>query len=118
MIIAFEASRIVSLVAFLVYGVLCVTGRSMVEEFRRFGLERFRVTTGAFEVLGALGLLASYAVPELLPLAAGGLALLMLLGVLTRVRLRDTLPQIAPAFVLMVMNGYLTLAALGVVPRA
>jgi hypothetical protein len=107
---AAESLRVVSIVAFLVYGVACVSGRSMVAEFERFGLARFRVMTGALEVLGALGLLVSYAVPELLALAAGGLGLLMFLGVLTRIRVRDPLPALLPAFLLMVANGYLAAA--------
>lgn len=103
----FEALRALSIVAFLAYGSLCVAGKSMVGEFERFGLARFRVLTGVLEVLGALGLLVSYAIPALVPLAAGGLSLLMFLGVLTRVRLRDSLAQIFPAFALMVVNAYL-----------
>jgi hypothetical protein len=106
----FEALRLLSIVAFLTYGGLCVAGRSMVGEFERFGLARFRVLTGSLEVLGALGLLGSYAFPGLVPLAAGGLSLLMLLGVLTRLRVRDSLAQISPALALMLVNAYLAWA--------
>jgi len=108
----FEALRVLSIVAFLAYGSLCVAGKSMVSEFERFGLSRFRVLTGTLEVLGALGLLASYAIPVLAPLAAGGLSLLMFLGVLTRLRIRDTLAQIFPAFALMLVNATLVWASL------
>ena len=107
---ALETLRVLSIVAFLGYGVACVMGRSMVGEFERFGLARFRVLTGVLEVLGALGLLVSYAIPVLLPLSAGGLALLMFLGVLTRLRVRDSIAQTTPAFVLMVTNGVLAAA--------
>lgn len=110
MSIALESLRVVSIVAFLGYGLAVVAGRSMVAEFERFGLARFRMLTGALEVLGALGLLASYAVPILLPLAAGGLALLMFLGVLTRIRVRDSVLQTMPAFALMLSNGVLAAA--------
>lgn len=108
--LAFESLRVLSIVAFLGYGSLCVAGRSMVSEFERFGLARFRVLTGVLEVLGALGLLASYAIGALVPVAAGGLSLLMFLGVLTRVRLRDTFGQIFPALALMAVNAYLVYA--------
>ena len=107
---AFEVCRLLSAVAFLGYGSLCVAGRSMVSEFERFGLARFRVLTGVLEVLGAVGLLVSYAIPALVPLAAGGLSLLMFLGVLTRVRLRDSFVQILPALGLMLVNAYLVYA--------
>lgn len=110
--LAFEACRAVSILAFLAYGVACVTGRSMVKEFERFGLARFRLLTGWLEVLGALGLLASYALPALLPLPAGGLTLLMLLGIGARLRVGDTVGQILPATVLMAVNGFLLWRAL------
>lgn len=106
-----EACRVISIVCFLSYGVLCVAGRSMVAEFERFGLARFRVLTGVLEVLGALGLLASYVLPGLLPAAAGGLSLLMLLGVGTRVRVRDSVVQMLPALALMLSNGVLAVVA-------
>jgi hypothetical protein len=111
--LTFEALRVLSIVAFLGYGSLCVAGRSMVSEFERFGLARFRVLTGVLEVLGALGLLGSYLIPTLIPVAAGGLSLLMFLGVLTRLRLRDTFLQILPALALMATNAYLVIAWAG-----
>ena len=103
----FEACRVFSIGAFLIYGFLCLGGRSMVDEFERFGLARFRVLTASLEVLGAVGLLASYAIPVLAPIAAGGLALLMFLGVLTRIRVRDSLAVTLPALILLVMNAYI-----------
>lgn len=112
MILALEALRIVSIASFLVYGVACLGGLSMVDEFERFGLARFRILTGALEVLGALGLLASYAFPALLAVSAGGLSLLMFLGVLTRIRVRDALATMAPAAFLMIVNGCLVAVGL------
>jgi len=103
----FEACRVFSIGAFLIYGFLCLGGRSMVAEFERFGLARFRILTASLEVLGAVGLLASYAIPLLAPIAAGGLALLMFLGVLTRLRVRDSLVVTLPALSLLLINAYI-----------
>ncbi len=104
---AFEVSRALSIAAFLGYGVTCLTTTHMVAEFERFGLARFRRTVGLLEVLGALGLLASYWYRPLLLPAAGGLTLLMLLGVGTRLRLRDSAAETAPAALFCVMNGFI-----------
>jgi uncharacterized membrane protein YphA (DoxX/SURF4 family) len=107
MAFATSATVLVSAVLFLVYGLLCLFSSSMEAEFERFGLARFRRLTGALEVLGGVGLLVGLRVPEVLLVAAAGLALLMLLGVIARVRVRDALLETLPAAVLMVANGFL-----------
>ena len=107
----FEILRGLSWVAFLGYGLHCLVSPAMVAEFRRYGLARFRTLTGALEVLGALGLIASYVFPALAVVAAGGLALLMLLGVLTRLRIRDPWWAALPAFLLLGVNAFVCVHA-------
>ena len=84
----------------------------MVDEFERFGLSRFRRLTGALELLGALGLLASYLFPPLTIAAAGGLTLLMILGVATRIRVRDPALVTLPAVLLLAANLYILVYAI------
>lgn len=103
----FELARWVSAAAFLVFGLACLTTRHMVEEFRRYGLARFRVLVGSLEVLGALGLVAGVVWPAVHLLAALGLSLLMALGVATRIRIRDTVVQSLPAAALLLVNAFL-----------
>lgn len=103
---AFEICRAASAIAFLGYGIACLTTQHMVEEFERFGLGRFRRFVGALELLGGLGLLGGYFYRPLLLLSSAGLTLLMLLGVGTRVRIRDSLVEIFPAFVFLVLNAF------------
>ena len=103
---AFEASRVLSALLFLFYGVSCLSSRHMVAEFRRYRLPRFRTTIGALECLGALGLLVGQFSQPLLIAAAAGLALLMLLGIATRIRIGDSLLQMLPAGVLLVLNAF------------
>ncbi|MCC6987521.1 MAG: DoxX family protein [Acidobacteria bacterium] len=93
--------------AFVFYGVLCLASPSMQAEFVRFGLERFRVTTGVLEVLAGVGLLVGLRWSPALWLSSGGVALLMLGVVVMRVALGDRLGAIAPALILFVVNGYL-----------
>jgi len=84
----------------------------MVTEFERFGLTRYRRLVGTLEVLGALGLLASYWYPPLLALSAGGLALLMVLGVWTRIRIRDSAVETVPALMFCLLNAFVAWHAL------
>ena len=94
-------------VAFVVYGVLCLTSPAMQAEFERFGLARFRMLTGVLEVLAGVGLLVGLRWPPATWLSAGGVALLMLGVVVMRVSVGDRVTAIAPAFILFVVNAYL-----------
>ena len=76
----------------------------MSEEFRRYGLSKFKKLTGVLEILGAIGLVVGFKFYPILLLASGGLSTLMFLGVVTRIRVRDPWFQIIPAFVLMIVN--------------
>lgn len=111
--LAYHAANAMSILLFLVYGALCLFADGMVEEFERFGLPRFRRVTGLLELLGALGLMAGYRVPELTLFSASGLATLMLLGVGVRIRVGDPVPEIFPAAFLLVVNAWIAVAALG-----
>ncbi len=98
---AFEIARALSAVAFLFYGVVCISTSHMKVEFERYGLARFRVL-----VLGGLGLLVGYLNRPVLVVAAAGLALTMLLGIATRIRIGDSLAQTLPAIVLLILNAF------------
>ncbi len=102
----------VSAILFAGYGFHALLSDSMVVEFKRYGLARFRVLTGALQVLGSLGIVAGQFYHPALLLAAAGLTAMMVLGVITRVRIRDPLVAALPAFSLGVLNGYIFVSAL------
>lgn len=104
--IVYEVSRLVSVAAFLYYGLSCLFSNGMAAEFERYGLSRFRRFTGGLEAAGAAGLVAGYLFPPLVIVASGGLALLMVLGVLTRVRIGDRVVLMLPAILLLLVNLY------------
>ena len=114
--IAFQASKVLSIVLFLYYGLTGLFTDARVAEFERFGLSRFRKLTGSLEVLGALGLLFGYVVPVLTLLASGGLTLMMILGLATRLRVRDPFAAMLPALALMLVNFYIFVYASGLLP--
>lgn len=101
-----------SIVLFLYYGFSCLFSEGMVEEFERFGLERFRRLTGALEMLGAFGLIVGYIVPEIAVFSAAGLTILMILGTLSRIRVGDPLLAMIPAIFLGMVNAALVWMAI------
>lgn len=79
----------------------------MKAEFKRYGLERFRLMTGALEVLGGLGILVGLLSGPLFLVSTLGLTMLMILGLLVRIKLKDTFKEMLPALILMLLNFYL-----------
>jgi len=106
---AFEFCILLSGIAFLGYSIAFFTGPKMKLEFKRFGLEKYALTTVCFEVIGALGLLLGYffSFKILLELSALGLSILMLLGVVVRLKVKDGLFMTLPAFFFFVLNAYI-----------
>lgn len=109
---AYLVALLLSAMAFLGYGIACLAFDGMKREFERFGLERWRLLTGALEVLGAVGLLAGLAWPPLAGVSAAGLALLMGAGVGTRLRVLDSVAQTLPAMALLAINVFVAWVAL------
>jgi uncharacterized membrane protein YphA (DoxX/SURF4 family) len=99
--------------AFVAYGVGCLTSAKMKRDFKRFGLERFSVLTGVLEILGGVGLLVGLFAPAIFLLSSGGLAVLMLLGLIFRIRVGDGFVAAFPAAVFLLINGYLFLRFVG-----
>jgi len=109
----FQASKALSILLFLYYGLSVLVSDAMVADFERFGLSRFRRLTGSLEVLGSVGLMLGYLLPVLVVAASSGLTLLMVLGLATRYRARDPFTEALPALVLALINLYILVYALG-----
>ncbi len=108
----YELVKIISIAAFLFYGMHVLLTDAMAEEFQRYGLPQFRKLTGVLEVLGAVGLALGYFVPGLTIAAAGGLALLMALGVAVRLRSGDSVSQALQAFAMLLVNLFIVVYAI------
>lgn len=102
-----KGAILLSGVAFLVYGGLCVSGHSLVNEFHRFGIDWLRIPTGYLEILGGVGLLIGLRWLPALRLSAAGLCLLMLIGFGFRLKFRDSLAASLPSFGFMLLNFYI-----------
>jgi uncharacterized membrane protein YphA (DoxX/SURF4 family) len=101
------ALTLISSLAFLAYGLLCVFSNHMKEEFSRFGMPQFRILTGILEILGGLGLFMGFWYLPLNLLASAGLATLMAMGLVVRIRCRDRFIEMIPALILMIMNAWI-----------
>ena len=107
-----RALTLLSGIAFLLYGIICVSSRSMVGDFHRFGMDNLRVFTGCLEILAGIGLFVGLWWLPAQVLSAGGLALLMLVAFCIRVRLRDSLAAALPSLLLLFLNVFIVIKAL------
>lgn len=97
-------AQLLSVVAFLTYGIACFFSERLTAEFKRWGLEPIRKITGALEVLGALGLMVGFVDPTIRTLSAAGLTLMMGGAVIVRAKVGDRLVLWVPAVILFGIN--------------
>ncbi|MCX6631706.1 MAG: DoxX family protein [Candidatus Solibacter sp.] len=105
-------AQAISAILFGWYGLNALLSESMVAEFKRYRIARFRVLTGTLQVAGSLGIIVGHFYRPVLLISAGGLTVMMLLGVITRVRIKDPISAALPAFALCVLNLFIFAAAL------
>ena len=107
----FKGATLLSGIAFLIYGVLCVSGHSLINDFHRFGIDWLRIPTGYLEILGGLGLLIGLRWLPVLRLSAAGLCLMMLIGFGFRLKFRDSVAESVPSFGFMLLNLYILITS-------
>lgn len=98
--------------SFFAYGISCLFSPHMMAEFERYKLARFRILTGALQVLAALGLAIGYFMPWVAGLCTAGLALQMACGLGVRIRIGDNWLQCLPAASYMLVCGWLAVRLL------
>ncbi len=108
----YQTLKALSMLLFLYYGLSVLVSNAMVKEFERFRLSRFRKLTGSLEVLGSVGLMLGYFLPQLVVVASGGLTLLMVLGVAARYRVGSSVVDALPALLLALINLYICVYAI------
>jgi len=93
-------------ISFLFFGITSCTRLEMKTEFKRYGLDNYRVLVGTLQIVGALGLLFGHLLsPMLQAISATGLSVLMILGFLVRLRIRDSLIQSLPSISYAILNA-------------
>ncbi|MDG2491226.1 MAG: hypothetical protein P8M60_00525 [Flavobacteriaceae bacterium] len=93
--------------SFLGFGLSCFLNPAIKKEFDRYGLSKYRTTTGFFQLIGAFGILITDHNLTLWNISSLGLSVLMLLGFIVRIRLKDNFIQSFPSFFYMLLNGYI-----------
>ena len=104
-----KVAHLISSIAFIGYGLGCLTLPQFKIEFQRYGLAKLRTLIGVLEVLGGVGLLFGFFNPQLKVLSEFCLALLMFFAVLVRLKIRDSLASSLPAIVLLLLNVFIAL---------
>ncbi len=81
-------------------------------EFERYHLAKYRVLTGALQILGSVGLAAGFFYPWFTLPSSLGLTILMFMGIIVRIRIKDSLLQASPAIFYCLLNLYIFLVGL------
>lgn len=77
-------------------------------EFKRYGLENYRILTGILQLIGGTSLIFGFYFSNLLiAIAAIGLFLLMTAGFAVRLKIKDGPLQSAPAFIYALLCLYI-----------
>ncbi|MDC6351503.1 DoxX family protein [Zeaxanthinibacter sp. PT1] len=101
---------LISVFSFIFFGIACLSTPKMKSEFVRYGLEKYRVLTGALQLTGATGMLLGIWFSNILViLAASGLSILMFMGFIVRLRIKDSIVLALPSFSFAVLNLYIAL---------
>ncbi|WGD34530.1 DoxX family protein [Olleya sp. YS] len=91
--------------AFVFFGLNCFYSSFIINEFKRYGLPKYRRLTGWLQLLGAFGLLVGQYYSKLLLFAAAvGLFVLMLSGFIVRLKIKDNVIKSSPSFIFAVLN--------------
>ncbi|PQJ23259.1 DoxX family protein [Tenacibaculum sp. SG-28] len=99
-----------SAISFIYFGFGCFFSKFIIREFKRYKLPKFRILTGALQLLGAIGLLIGYYCSPLILIAASiGLSLLMIAGFVVRLKIKDNFLQSSPSFMYAVINIIITI---------
>ncbi|MFD2587877.1 DoxX family protein [Croceitalea marina] len=101
-----------SALSFLGFGVSCLTTSYMVNEFRRYGLSKFRILNGYIQIVASLALLAGFYHRSWAIVASAGLVVLMVLGFAVRMKIRDGIMKSLPALFYLVLNLIILIALL------
>lgn len=91
-------------ISFLFFGISCLYSNFMVAEFKRYGLENFRVLVGLLQLLGAIGLFLGFFSKNWAILASLGLAILMAFGFIVRLKIKDNFLLAAPSLIYALLN--------------
>ena len=86
--------QIILALGFFMFGLMKFTSEKMVEGFNHFGLPQwFRIVTGIFEWIGAIGLIVGIWYPIVAALSGIWIAIIMFFAIITHIRAKDPLSQ-------------------------
>lgn len=96
-----------SALSFLFYGLSFYRSSHMKDEFKRYGLAKFTLSTSILQIMGGIGLIVGLQIHPISVLSTAGLSLLMLFGFAVRLKIKDGFWQSLPALSYFILNSYL-----------
>jgi len=99
--------------SFLFFGLSCLFTNFMVFEFRRYGLENFRVLVGILQLAGSARLFIGLVSKNWAILASIGLAILMAFGFIVRLKIKDAFLLALPSLFYSLLNMMLFILLTG-----
>lgn len=95
---------------FFMFGLMKFTSKQMVEGFNHFGLPQwFRIVTGVFEWIGALGMIAGIWFQQIAFISGIWLAIIMFFAIITHIRAKDPLLQNMMPALLLILSAFIAL---------
>lgn len=102
-----EFLEIFSAISFLIYGSLSFVSKRMKNEFKRWGISKFRPIVGVSQFLGGFGLILGFYFHLLTVVSSFGLTILMLLGFVLRIYVSDGFLKSFPALIYLLINSFI-----------
>jgi len=99
-----EILEFFSAISFLVYGYLSFKSKQMKDEFKRWGISKYRPIVGISQFLGGFGLIIGMCFQNLTLISSFGLTVLMFLGFSLRIYVKDGFLKSCPALLYFVIN--------------
>jgi len=84
-------------ISFIIYGINSFFSKRMIDEYSRWGFEKFRKQISFLQILGGLGLTLGLFMNFFLIISSTGLSLMMLSAIIVRVYIKDNISRILPS---------------------
>ena len=94
-----------SSISFIIYSLLSIFSKRMIQEFSRWGFGNLRILVASFQMLGGIGLLLGLYNIWLLCLVSFLLIFMMIYAVIIRIRVKDSFLMTLPAIIYALVNS-------------
>ena len=91
--------------SFVAYGINSFFSKYMKKEFKRWGLDKRRITIACCQLVGGFGLLLGIEWNMLMIVSSAFLVMMMLVAIVVRIKVNDNISDILPAFAYLLVSA-------------